>query len=159
MINDIVQFRLIEIDSKKIPIFLDEATPYQREEYNGKTVDPLVTATGKLCTFCAFLHVLRESVFKAHIAVTPKTTGVLTESKNNVKKLKSIAAPPTQKKTPAPKKHVTPKPEKRRVPENVRDLAKFSFGSVSTKNQPKRVIWSCLYGAIGDILQISYLVN
>lgn len=48
MINDIVQFRLIEIDSQKIPIFLDEATPYQREEYNGKTVDPLVAATGKL---------------------------------------------------------------------------------------------------------------
>ena len=81
----------------------------------------------------------------------------MTESKNNVKKLKNIAAPPTQKKTPAPKKLVTPKPEKRRVPENVRDLAKFSFGSVSTKNQPKRVISS--YGAIGDILEISYLVN
>ena len=48
MINDIVQFRLIEIDSQKIPIFLDEATPYQREEYNGKTIDPLAAVTGKL---------------------------------------------------------------------------------------------------------------
>ena len=94
--------------------------------------------------------------------MTPKTSGVLTESKNNVKKLKSIAAPPTQKKTPAPKKHVTPKPEKRRVPENVRDLAKFSFGSVSAKNQPKRVIRSCytvLLVIIPYSVKVRYLFN
>ena len=44
LLNDIVQFRLIEIDNKKIPILVDEATPHQREEYHG--VDPLVTVTG-----------------------------------------------------------------------------------------------------------------
>ena len=46
LLNDIVQFRLIEIDNKKIPILVDEATPHQREEYHG--VDPLVTVTGTL---------------------------------------------------------------------------------------------------------------
>merc|ERR1712242_349482 len=43
LLNDIVQFRLIEFDNKKLPILVDEATPHQREEYHG--VDPLATVT------------------------------------------------------------------------------------------------------------------
>ena len=46
LLNDIVQFRLIEFDNKKLPILVDEATPHQREEYHG--VDPLATVTGTL---------------------------------------------------------------------------------------------------------------
>ena len=34
-VNDIVQFRLMDLDNKKIPICIDEATPYQREEFEG----------------------------------------------------------------------------------------------------------------------------
>ena len=34
-VNDIVQFRLMDLDSEKIPICIDEATPYQREEFEG----------------------------------------------------------------------------------------------------------------------------
>ena len=34
-VNDIVQFRLMDRDNKKIPICIDEATPYQRDEFEG----------------------------------------------------------------------------------------------------------------------------
>ena len=34
-VNDIVQFRLMDLGSEKIPICIDEATPYQREEFEG----------------------------------------------------------------------------------------------------------------------------
>ena len=45
MLNDVVQFRIMELENAKIPIWVDEATPAQREGYLAKEekVDPLVT--------------------------------------------------------------------------------------------------------------------
>ena len=115
LLADIVQFRLIEVDGTKIPIFVDEATPRQREEYHGivaKQPDPL-----------------------AIITAAPVPKRVLVESKTqNLKKKKT--APPSRSKLPKPsttvKSETKPKDEKRK-PENVRDLNRFSFGAISAK--------------------------
>ena len=112
LLADIVQFRLIEVDGTKIPIFVDEATPHQREEYHGvvKDEDPLVMATQ---------------------APQPKRN-VLTESK--AQNLKKKAAPRSKLPKPTTSAKVEPQMDdqkKSRKPENVRDLARFSFGAVS----------------------------
>ena len=119
LLADIVQFRLIEVDGTKIPIFVDEATPHQREEYHGvvKDEDPLVMVTQ---------------------APQPKRN-VLTESKTQ--NLKKKAAPRSKLPKPTTSAKIEPQMDdqkKSRKPENVRDLARFSFGAVSTaKNHVK----------------------
>ena len=60
LLNDIVQFRLIEFDNKKLPILVDEATPHQREEYHG--VDPLATVTGTLVI--ALKYISKTNILK-----------------------------------------------------------------------------------------------
>ena len=117
LLADIVQFRLIEVDGTKIPIFVDEATPRQREEYHGvvaKQPDPL-----------------------AIITAAPVPKRVLVESKTqNLKKKKT--ATPSRSKLPKPSTTVKSeaKPsvkDEKRKPENVRDLNRFSFGAISAK--------------------------